>query len=412
MDSLDLTPEPESPNSAPSKAERRAAVASAASSPPSVFGIAPRGKADEHAADDACRPTEDSLAGVCTSEKPAASSEVLGSQLEAQPDRKVEEEGYGSRRPSRQNGSRVRKSSRQRNSEVSEEDVIEPVRKQRPKKLWTNDSAIIRTISREGWDAISQQPFQAKPYLAEQLEGWTPVNVGQLLGFASQKGGKPQMPSQDEYAVVHEAGYQIYLVVDGHGESGEVVARFVRRWLVGALLALATERNDRVLTNGELTALFADLDVAAKKADATMEYAFKNSGCTATVAVVTPTRSLRGAWVGDCQCIVGQRHSRADTKSLTPPHVVQKSAGQNATRAIGHFSNAGLGHDAEEFVEADLDNSGLDFLVMGTGGFWRGMKKDNVAEEVSKAGPFYAQHACNAMATLSQAMQRDCLIAR
>merc|ERR1719453_2314813 len=100
----------------------------------------------------------------------------------------------------------------------------------------THDSAIVRTLSRLGWDPVSQQPFQSRQYSdSTQLAGWTPVNTGQLLGFASQKGGLPRVSSQDEYAVIHEAGYQIYLVVDGHGEAGEAVAKFARRYLVTAL---------------------------------------------------------------------------------------------------------------------------------------------------------------------------------
>merc|ERR1719453_244971 len=142
--------------------------------------------------------------------------------------------------------------------EFTREDT-EEAKVQKPKKLWTHESAIVRTVSREGWNVVAQQPFQPRHFTEQQLANWAPVNTGQLLGFASQKCGQPRQASQDEYAVMHEAGYQIYLVVDGHGPSGEVVAQFTRRFLVSALLGLVRRRDGRVLSNGELSSIFADL---------------------------------------------------------------------------------------------------------------------------------------------------------
>merc|ERR1739841_477721 len=149
-----------------------------------------------------------------------------------------------------------------------------------------------------------------------------------------------------------------------------------RRFLVNALQTLVRQRNGRVLANGELSRLFSDLHQAALNTEASLAHAFKSSGCTAAVAVVTPTRSLRGAWLGDCQCLVGRRNFADATRSLTPPH----SAPSNGlpvpvARAIGDFSHESLGHEAEEFVEADVDHAGLDFVIIGTGGLWKGLSK-------------------------------------
>jgi serine/threonine protein phosphatase PrpC len=269
--------------------------------------------------------------------------------------------------------------------------------------LLTHDFAVVRTLSRQGWDIVMQQPFQSRQFSAQELAGWIPVNNGQLLGFTSQKGGQPRLASQDEYAVLHEAGYQIYLVVDGHGENGEAVAKFVRRWLVNALQNMVRQRDDRVLANGELTRLFSELHQTALKAEASLENAFRCSGCTAAVAVVTPTRSLRGAWLGNCQCVVGRRDDIWAARSLTPPHEGPSNGlPVPVARAIGDFSHESLGHEAEEFVEADIDQSGLDFLIMGTGGLWRGLSQVRIVEEVAKAGPYFAQHACSRVAMLSQ----------
>jgi len=69
---------------------------------------------------------------------------------------------------------------------------------------------------------------------------------------------------------------------------------------------------------------------------------------------------------------------------------------------LGDFNHESLGHEAEEFVEADIDQSGLDFLIMGTGGLWRGLSQVRIVEEVAKAGPYFAQHACSRVAMLSQ----------
>merc|ERR1719162_893702 len=253
----------------------------------------------------------------------------------------------------------------------------------------THDSAIVRTLSRLGWNAVAQQPFQPRHSSAEQeLSSWTPVNAGQLLGFASQKGGQPRRPCQDEYAVLHEAGYQIYLVVDGHGDMGQSVAQFARRWLISALLALVRQRGGRVLANGELTGLFADLHRAALNSEASMAHALQCSGFTATVAIVTPMRSLRGAWLGNCQCLAGTRHETDAIRDLAPPHSAATTAGMpmGVTRGIGYFTHGGLRHEAEEFIEADVDHAGLDFVILGTGGLWRGLSKVRVLSEVSKAG--------------------------
>merc|ERR1711924_270017 len=130
-------------------------------------------------------------------------------------------------------------------------------------------------------------------------------------------------------------------------------------------------RNGRVLANGELAGLFADLNQSVSNAEASLAHeSFRNSGCTASIAVVTPTRSLRGAWLGDCQCLAGYGHRAAPdvpalskdraSRILTPPHVATGSGfPPPRTRCIGNFSQEGLGREAEEFVEADIDHAGL-----------------------------------------------------
>mmetsp|Transcript_105043 Transcript_105043/g.186095 ORF Transcript_105043/g.186095 Transcript_105043/m.186095 type:complete len:490 (+) Transcript_105043:99-1568(+) len=280
----------------------------------------------------------------------------------------------------------------------------------RPKKLWTHDFAVIRTSTREGFNRVAEQPFQCRPFCGqEELQDWTPVNSGQLLGFTSQKGGRQQVPNQDEFAVLHEAGYQIYLVIDGHGAEGESAAKFVRRYLIKALTGLVRERGGRVLESGELAGVFAELQktLALAEADRSLDLTdMQHSGCTAAVALLTPARSLRGAWLGECQCLAGKRDRPDQSYSLTPPHLTTRQDGLPMTaRAIGCFAYDYLLRDAEEFIEADIDHSGIDFLVLGTGGLWRGIGKDNVVDEVSKAGPYYAQHACTKLAIASQENQ-------
>lgn len=374
----EFDPEAESPTFAPSKAGRRKLVALRAASRENS--------------------TEKTPGAACSSdaaEEPAAAAEPLSDPVSM--DRIISRGSLA-----------FSEDQKERDEQEKEEEAVAPM--QRPKKLFTHDFAIVRTVSRQGWDMIGQQPFQAKHFAEQDLADWTPVNTGQLLGFASQKGGQPRVPCQDEYAVLHEAGHQIYLVVDGHGECGEVVAKFARRWLVNALQILVRERSGRVLANGELTGLFADLHLAALKEDRVVKDAFRNSGCTATVAVLTPTRSLRGAWIGDCQCLAGRRHveqpkrnSEEATRELAPPHKGPTNGlPVPVTRAIGFFAHEGLGHEAEEFIEADVDHAELEFVVLGTGGLWRGLSKVRVLDEIAKAGPYFAQHACNRVAMMSQ----------
>lgn len=280
----------------------------------------------------------------------------------------------------------------------------------RPKKLWTHDFAVIRTSTREGFNRVAEQPFQCRSFCGQQeLQDWMPVNSGQLLGFASQKGGRQQVPNQDEFAVLHEAGYQIYFVIDGLGANGESAAQFVRRYLIEALTGLVRERGGRVLESGELAGVFAELQKSAARAEAEQSLGFadmQDSGCTAAVALLTPARSLRGAWLGECQCLAGKRERPDQSYSLTPPHLTTRQDGQSMTaRAIGCFAHDYLLREADEFIEADIDHSGIDFLVLGTGGLWRGIDKDLVVDEVSKAGPYYVQHACTKITAASQENQ-------
>lgn len=292
-------------------------------------------------------------------------------------------------------------------SASSRDDPASPLR---PKKLWTHDFAVIRTSTREGFNRIAEQPFQQRPFCGqEELQDWTPVNSGQLLGFISQKGGQLQVPNQDEYAVLHEAGYQIYLVVDGLGMEGEAAAKYVRRWLVKALTDLVRERDGRVLANGELMGVFAELQKSIVRAEAegskTLGFTdMKGSGCTAAVALLTPARSLRGVWLGDCQCLAGKRDRPDESYVLTPPHLTGGTP-QMATRATGCLAHDYLLREAEEFIEADIDHAGIDFLILGTGGLWRGIDKACAVSEVSKAGPYYAQHACTRLTMSSQENQ-------
>lgn len=279
-----------------------------------------------------------------------------------------------------------------------------------PKRLLTADGALIRSVTREGWDPGTQQPFAARKFVGRELEGWAPVNRGQLLGFVSQKGGQPQIPNQDEFAVIHEAGYQIYLVVDGHGEAGEAAAKFARQWLITALLALVRQRKGQVLGVGELPKMFRDLQDALHREEARGGRSecpgVRTSGCAAVVVVVTPARSLRGAWIGDCQCLAGGKKQQQPFFSTTP-HLSAGSptAAGRLTNAIGHLAQASIRHEADEFVEADVDRSGVDFLILGTGGLWRGLEKDAAIAELSKAGPYHVQHACSVLATRSQENQ-------
>jgi len=279
----------------------------------------------------------------------------------------------------------------------------------KPKKLQTYDSVIIRSATREGWDPIVQQPFAMRRFHGKQLEQWTCVNVGQLLGFASQKGGQPHVPNQDEFAVLHEAGYQIYVVLDGHGRGGESVAKFSRQWLCNALLNLVRQRNGKVLGAGELPKIFDSLQEALQLEEArgvkSQCQDLRESGCSGLIAILTPTRSLRGVWLGDCECIAGRRAKDGAQPptlvALTTPHVQQGKV----TRALGRLANVSISHTADEFMEADIDLSSLDFIVLGSGGLWRGVNKAAVLEEITKAGPYHAQHAAVKLATASQESQ-------
>lgn len=170
---------------------------------------------------------------------------------------------------------------------------------------------------------------------------------------------------------------------------------------------LVARRNGKVLSSGELPGVFNDLQnalkteeargVELKNGDAT------NSGCSAVLAVMTPTRSLRGAWLGDCVCVAGYRDLTSGTcraKVLSPPHLATNPP--RITSAFGLFSHAGLGREAGEYVEADIDLEGIDFLIVGSGGLWNGIDAKSAVQVVAEAGPYHSQYACFKLVGLSQ----------
>jgi len=176
----------------------------------------------------------------------------------------------------------------------------------------------------------------------------------------------------------------------------------------------------------------------------------KYSGCTVTVVVVTPTRTLRVAWIGDCSCVAaiatgsdggdvspqghglptgskklsspdGRDSTRGSARGegqgrrprlLNAPHLAKQSAkGQLdqpvRTRAIGQraLESKGLTHEADEFVEPAVDLACLDFLVLGSSGLWKGVSQAQAIELVGSAGPGHAQHAAAFLTQTSQDCQ-------
>jgi len=295
-------------------------------------------------------------------------------------------------------------SKRSRSSMELEDDEVEMLKLEaKPRKLVTQNGELIRSVTRTTFDAISQAPFTMRLFCSNNLANCPEVNSGQLLGFSSQKGGEVCIPNQDEFAILHEAGYQIYLVTDGQGESGEGIATFCRQWLCAALLDLVRERQGKVIASGQLSALFAKMLQAVKKEEARGQksqcYGLRDSGCSVTVAILTPSRSLRGAWVGSCECIGGRRARSSQVQLFAPAHTIGGNR-DKLTRAVGLTMQAGMRSDADEFSVPDVDLAGLDFLILGSGGLWRGVTRAQATALVAEAGPSNAQHAsCNLTAT-------------
>jgi len=264
----------------------------------------------------------------------------------------------------------------------------------------------VRSKTREDWDPIHQQPFAYQEFLHTMLSKISPVNCGHMLGFVSQKGGNPSVPNLDEFVVLFEAGYQFFVVVDGRGDDGESVAKFTRRFLVSALQDLVRDRNGKVLVSGEIAELFNKLHRTLESDDGhgrreLPHMSERHSGCSALVVVVTPTRSLRGAWLGDCECVVGRRE--ASPLVLNPPHTTGTTP-PKLTHCVGLFETV-FSHEPSEFVEADVDMSSYDFLLLGSGGFWRGITKFEAVDEVARAGPLNIQQACCQLSARSQENQ-------
>merc|ERR1719478_1732105 len=150
------------------------------------------------------------------------------------------------------------------------------------------------------------------------------------------------------------------------------------------MVQLAKDRNGKVLQAGELETVLKNLSDTMEKELArgftTSKVGdLRNSGCAITMVVVTPTRCIRGAWIGDCMCFVGRAsdaavaspHGTDQTRCLTPPHTVcqagasseaGKSSAAHLSRALGHKCHKSLTRQADEFVETDLDLAGHDFL--------------------------------------------------
>jgi|ERR1712216_382133 len=133
----------------------------------------------------------------------------------------------GSKNESARQGSKTRASFSARPADEIEEKLVHT----KPRKLATNSGALVRSLTNEWGRVLQKIPFATRLFAERTLDSWSSVNCGQLIGFASQKGGRPGLPSQDEFAILHEDGYQFYVVVDGFGQCGETIAKFSRRWL-------------------------------------------------------------------------------------------------------------------------------------------------------------------------------------
>merc|ERR1712232_753092 len=176
-----------------------------------------------------------------------------------------------------------------------------------------------------------------------------------------------------------------------------------RRWLATALVEVVRDRSGKVLGYGELTKVLEKLQDAVRAEDLKGLKSecrdAKNSGCSIAIVVVTPTRSLRGAWIGDCGCFLGVRTTKPSGSSssgvvaLGAPHGSTPVGSTKLTRTIGMLASEGtVSNEADEFMEADLDSmKGAEFLLIRTGGLWRGIDRATAASTVSKAGAYHAQ---------------------
>mmetsp|Transcript_79643 Transcript_79643/g.221610 ORF Transcript_79643/g.221610 Transcript_79643/m.221610 type:complete len:508 (+) Transcript_79643:56-1579(+) len=298
------------------------------------------------------------------------------------------------------------------NQDANDTDVIDgssasnlfPKVSRSPKRLVTHSGVLVRTITREGWRPLHHAPFATRPLNFRNLDAWVAANAGRLVGFQSQKGGIPGQPSQDELAIFHQNGFQIYFVVDGHGPRGEAVAQFSRRWLCDAVLKLVRQQHGNVLASGELTSLFSELQAAIQKEESrgaqSQNSDMRQSGCSAVVAVITPLRCLRVAWLGGCRCLAGSRQEAQKVRLLTPPTVSVSPA--KLSRTFGLRGRSDLGRVAEEFVEANVDVAGLDFVILGSSGLWKGLTNEDATEIVASIGLNHAQHACYSLVEQSQ----------
>eukprot|EP00742_Colponemidia_sp_Colp-10_P001241 GILJ01001337.1.p1 GENE.GILJ01001337.1~~GILJ01001337.1.p1 ORF type:complete len:422 (+),score=56.29 GILJ01001337.1:71-1336(+) len=155
-----------------------------------------------------------------------------------------------------------------------------------------------------------QAPFSSKVVEftidgeAAPIESWS----SSRLGYVCQKGLKPEMPNQDDFAILedYEKDCHFYGVFDGHGQWGHQVANYVRRHLPKHIL-----EHEQLQTDTQK----AILDGFAKTNDELNNDSLidtRLSGCTVTVAVRIG-KILYTAGVGDSRAVLGRVKSHGSS---------------------------------------------------------------------------------------------------
>eukprot|EP00747_Dinoflagellata_sp_TGD_P219772 gnl/TRDRNA2_/TRDRNA2_91830_c1_seq1.p1 gnl/TRDRNA2_/TRDRNA2_91830_c1~~gnl/TRDRNA2_/TRDRNA2_91830_c1_seq1.p1 ORF type:complete len:454 (-),score=81.01 gnl/TRDRNA2_/TRDRNA2_91830_c1_seq1:16-1245(-) len=131
---------------------------------------------------------------------------------------------------------------------------------------------------------------------------------GDDIGWASQKGVKPETENQDAWLIFREEGdFSIYALFDGHGPQGHAVADFVKELLPKLIIQDERLKNGR----GQLPAVCRDAfrkmqtiiqaSTMQNQLDATL------SGTAATVAIhIHRENHVTMAHVSNSSCVLGK----------------------------------------------------------------------------------------------------------
>jgi serine/threonine protein phosphatase PrpC len=260
-----------------------------------------------------------------------------------------------------------------------------------------------------------QTNFEEKVTLIEGDNIKREFLLDQGLWVCCKKGMKPEMPNQDDFAVVVESSSVILGVFDGHGSHGHHISDYVHENLPRLFLQSSFFHSNPLAGYLEcFSQVHKDLIAHCNQEAVTFDCTL--SGCTGTLITLRSSKLFVGH-VGDSRAVLGRRlssgklfsvdlttdhkpelegekqrilDSGGEVKKLEgdiPSRVFKKGKnfpGIAMSRAIGDLiaQTVGVSH-IPDVMEIDLTDED-EFVVVCSDGVWEFISSGDAVEEVAK----------------------------